>query len=402
MAGELFIDIFTDISMRKKHGWLKVALPSRVLEIGLIEGRIQSIDVPGFSLAKRVLSRLVRAGIVPVKVEKTVGAAGVTVSIPQLLAALEAKKYATKKQFLAALRAEAWDLLLSLRFVDDAQCDFEPAAIRSDGIFPLELNPGHVLLEIIEFENSEPVLAELIGGSPEISPSYIVAEDEPGRRLLGHEQCVLDCVGDGISVRELFSNTLLNVAEITYAVQSLIEFGALRLISSEEFEARWALNKVTEAATEPEQESAKSKSLRVEKSTNTVAQGMIDARVGGAVDEVVKTAQAVSSLVTSEIWGRGSASDILNADSLPTGLPDPSGSGGEVLSEAGLWEENSKTEVPADLTIVAPIQKLGDKFCFTDNLNVFAVVVFLGALSVFVPPVVDNFFRALQEMGLGQ
>lgn len=234
MATDLFIDVLTSISQKRRHGWLKVVAPSSSYEIGFSDGRIVAVQRRDARSSQAIVKKLFVAGALKKKVFDLV--ADTKVAVPQLYEGLVGKSHVEPDQFVRAKLAHELDLLHSLRQCEEAVCDFFPSQIKPDPRFPLAVTAGQILLDMAELEIDFDQLKEVVG-DPLHCEKWAVRSEEPNKRLVGADRQVWQALAKPLRVCDLWEGYLGSQHELMVGMLSLIESEAITLHDSQPAEA---------------------------------------------------------------------------------------------------------------------------------------------------------------------
>ena len=226
MATELFIDIFTSISQKRRHGWLKVVAPNASYEVGFSDGRIVAVQRRDARSSQAIVKKLFVAGALKKKIFDLV--ADTKVAVPQLYEGLVGKSHVDPDQFVRAKLAHELDLLHSLRRCDEAVCDFFPTQIKADPRFPLSVPAGQILLDMAELEIDFEQLDEQLG-DPLHCERWAVRSEEPSKRLVGADRAVWQALAKPLRVCDLWEGYLGSQHELMVGMLSLLESAAVTL-----------------------------------------------------------------------------------------------------------------------------------------------------------------------------
>lgn len=226
MATELFIDIFTSISQKRRHGWLKVVAPHASYEVGFSDGRIVAVQRRDARSSQAIVKKLFVAGALKKKIFDLV--ADTKVAVPQLYEGLVGKSHVDPDQFVRAKLAHELDLLHSLRRCDEAVCDFFPSQIKPDPRFPLSVPAGQILLDMAELEIDYDRLDEQLG-DPLFCERWAVRNEEPSKRLVGADRQVWQALAKPLRVCDLWEGYLGSQHELMVGMLSLLESEAVTL-----------------------------------------------------------------------------------------------------------------------------------------------------------------------------
>src|SRR5262245_3085253 len=117
MATQALIDILGALSVKRRNGVLRIALPAGGVELGFVGGKIIAVEHRVTNLARDICTRLLRAGVINQQVLRLFESASVT--LPQLHDLLITKQFVTADQLQSAKRAHDLDVLHSLGYLDD-------------------------------------------------------------------------------------------------------------------------------------------------------------------------------------------------------------------------------------------------------------------------------------------
>ena len=226
MSTELFIDIFTSLSQKRRHGWLKVVAPSASFEVGFSDGRIVAVQRRDARSSQAIVKKLFVAGALKKKVFDLV--ADTKVAVPQLYEGLVGKNYVAPDHFVRAKLAHELDMLHSLRGCDDAVCDFFPTQIKPDPRFPLSVAAGQILLDMAELDMDAEQLTDVLG-DPLSCERWVVRSETPNKRLVNADLQVWEALARPLRVCDLWEGYLGSHHELMVGMLSLLESAAVTL-----------------------------------------------------------------------------------------------------------------------------------------------------------------------------
>lgn len=226
MAADSFIDLFSTLSHKRRHGILRVRSSGTEFDILFFDGRISATEQRGVQAAQDICARLYKESCLHEKVFQLFRAANV--SVPQLYDLLVAKKFVTPEQFQLAKRAMELDLLHSLSYVDEPSFEFIPRDSRPDPRFPTSISPGQLLLDIFELQNDEEKFQAAFGGKDLLDTEIVRCGQDKPRTLSLAEGRLWDLLKGIKQLKELFHTTLCEY-EIKEGLLALLDQGLLEV-----------------------------------------------------------------------------------------------------------------------------------------------------------------------------
>lgn len=229
MSFEALIEMFTDLSLRRRNGVLQLRDGSRLCELGFADGKIVGVEQSSPQSTSGLARRLRAAGVISQQVFDLLSRANI--SLRDCGELLITKKILTAQQYQRFKKAEDLDLLYSLRHSASSELRFDSKHVspKESAYLPessYDLAPGQILLDMAELLSEDEKFKQLFP-----SDSTLLSQANMPRSVTSALELELwQSLAQPRALAGLLGGAL-NEHELKQGLLSLLESGSIRISS---------------------------------------------------------------------------------------------------------------------------------------------------------------------------